>query len=667
MTNRIHSLIYRLKPRALSIAIGLTLFAHVPAYADSNYGPIAPGETLSKIVNENYLVSQYSDAIIMREIFRLNPESFINNDMGLLKQGVELILPDDNSIRRSVPSASVRALVSPTPVVRSNNRLVTVQESLKIVRDERDGLKLDLSRTRSELSELKVRFESTQNELSALTQKAKDTASIAAPVASAQNDSAIAVLEESLNKIRSEREAVTAQLADAEAKFDSLKVKYDAATASSTDEELAVKLEAVSVVETELRADLEAALAVGANLKSELESSSVVESSLRGELETVLASGSDLEKKVESLSLSESNLKTKLEAALLVESDLKSKLETALSVESDLLTKLEVANKALVESEKSALDAKQAVGALKQGSSQQSVALIEAELTKQNLAKSSRQIEEKDKKIAELELSIDDLTKQLETAATGETVLAEAGTTNNNNAADSDKVISDLNQQITAYQEEVKELQSQNDELVNDLMSASAPLDDLDVSMGVDPLLADAGPVIGVGDSVAVESNTSFLTKSIQLPTWSALLWLLGLGLAGLMVILGRRNKSLQAVVTNDTATSDDLVFKSGNLSADLDVDALRVPPRRDPSRVAILDPSMTGELPSVASSAKSAVTTASSQSDSYDADLKLAMAEAYMELSDMQAANELLHEVLLEGSTQQQSSAELLMSRLVG
>ena len=570
MTNLNPSLIFQLKPRVLSVAIGLTLLASAVSHADSSYGPIAQGETLSKIVSENYLVSQHSDIVIMREIFRLNPESFINNNMGLLKQGVELVLPDDNSIRRSLGGQLLSVPAVPVPV-QASKRLVTVQESLRLANKESDDLKTSLSRTQAELSSLKIRFDNAQARLSSSTEQTVDS------TAASNNEGALAALESNLNKVRGEREAVKGQLVQAQKALDDLKVKLD---------------EAVSK-----------------------------------------------------------------------ESELKAQLETTQSSESDLNVKLKAATDALSLSKQLVIESGESQSSPKQSSSQQSVALIAAELTKQNLDKSNALIVVKDQEIASLEASVADLKKQLETAPISVVAPASSNTENN-------KTIADLNQQVAIYQEEVKELKSQNDELVNELMESAAPVGDMDSIMEVDPLITDGavfeGSVISeIGDASTANGNDNFFNRSITLPTWSALLAMLALGLAAFMALIGRRNKSMPTV--NSAASGmDDVVFKAGNLDArDQDVEALRVPPRRDPSRVAILDPSMAGTLGNESSvQSESEVST---QLDGSDAELKLVMAEAYIELTDSQAANELLHEVLLEGTAQQRSSAELLMSRLAG
>ncbi len=538
MTNRTDSLMNLLKPSLLSTALGLVLIVNMPAYADSNYGPIVPGETLSKIVSENYLTSQYSSTVIMNEIFRLNPESFINNNIGLLKQGVELVLPDDNTIRLS-SGEQVVTVSTPRPIaqVQSRPRLVTVQESLRLVRKERDDLKLSLTQSKTELSSLKAQLDTVQTRLNSLSDKATS-----ASLPSVNNDAAMSSLESNLNNVRSEREA------------------------------------------------------------------------------------------------------------------LKVELESALSVRTGLEAQLKTANDALAVSKQSLNEVSGSLSALKQGSSQQSAAAIAAQLTKTSLEKSNALIVEKDKQIEVLKVSVKGLEKQLAEAPVAAPVVKAESV-----SAETTKVIADLNQQILVYQEEVKELQSQNDQLVNELLESPESLAGLDSGMTVEPLI-DEGMLAVDGEASSINNdNNHFLSKHISLPRWSALLGLLLLGFTAFMALVGRKNKDVPALV--ETADND-VVFKSGRLNArDEDVEALRVPPRRDPSRVAILDPTMAAKQATEVVSHESVST--SELSNNNDADLKLAMAEAYIELTDSQAANELLHEVLLEGTSQQKTSAELLMSRL--
>ena len=116
--------------------------------ADTLYGPLKAGETLSSIVNENYLVSTFEDRIIMREIFRMNPQAFIYTNMGLVKQGIVLTLPSDDTIRRSRPAPSSSnassSIVQSVPDAGVLTRLL--ESTLTQVRNERDQARLKIKR-----------------------------------------------------------------------------------------------------------------------------------------------------------------------------------------------------------------------------------------------------------------------------------------------------------------------------------------------------------------------------------------------------------------------------------------------------------------------------------------------------------------------------------------
>ncbi|RVU86221.1 hypothetical protein EOL70_01875 [Leucothrix sargassi] len=582
MTKNTRSITDQLKPRTLSFAIGLAVFASTSMQADTDYGPVMQGETLSKIVSENYLVSQYSDDVIMREIFRLNPESFISNNIGLLRQGVNLTLPDDVTIRQALAargmsstSASMSSMTSsPAPQQQSSNRIVSIQENLRNVERERDSLKATLARTQADLSSLNTRYATAQAKMTELEGKLESFESAPAQAEVPSNQSA---LEESLNQARLERKELSDQLAAKSTELNQANEALAGSTAKEAD--LTKQISELSALNTQ-------------------QSETLV--SLQEELDSAKASLS----------------------------------ESAASLEQP-----------------------------QQSETTQSAALISAEITKQNLAKSNALVVEKDKQISELEDKVNSLEEQVETLASSAPVSDEATASPEVSpepevVSNNDEVISKLNAQIAGYQEEIQDLKAQNDELVNDLMNSPAPMDDMgamDEIVELDPLAPNP---------IATDANTNFLSKPLTLPTWSALLALLALGLTTLLFLLGRRKQS--ELVENQSNDSG-VVFKSGNLdNRDEDVEALRVPPRRDPSRVAILDPSMTGELVSKTSEASvekpKAINTAD---DSEEASLKFAMAEAYIELEDTSAANMLLHEVLLEGSDQQKAAAERLMSSL--
>ena len=102
----------------LSLSVLILMGVSAASKADTLYGPLKAGETLSSIVNENYLVSPFEDTVIMNEIFRLNPQAFIANNMGLVKQGVMLTLPNDATIRRTrTPSSGTTTVTAPAVVI----------------------------------------------------------------------------------------------------------------------------------------------------------------------------------------------------------------------------------------------------------------------------------------------------------------------------------------------------------------------------------------------------------------------------------------------------------------------------------------------------------------------------------------------------------------------
>lgn len=121
------------------------------AYADTQYGPLKAGETLSSIVNENYLISPFQNEVIMREIFRMNPQAFISNNIGLVKQGVMLKLPSDATIRRAQQQVS-NAQASQS---RSSARELTqsLEATLRQARKDRDEAKQQLRRVEVQSAE----------------------------------------------------------------------------------------------------------------------------------------------------------------------------------------------------------------------------------------------------------------------------------------------------------------------------------------------------------------------------------------------------------------------------------------------------------------------------------------------------------------------------------
>lgn len=78
------------------------LFSLTPinnAFAESLYGPVKSGETLYGIAKKNH---QPESTVSLKQlsiaIFNLNPDAFLSNNINLLKQGVQLKIPDAEAL-----------------------------------------------------------------------------------------------------------------------------------------------------------------------------------------------------------------------------------------------------------------------------------------------------------------------------------------------------------------------------------------------------------------------------------------------------------------------------------------------------------------------------------------------------------------------------------------
>ncbi|PID46129.1 MAG: hypothetical protein CSB47_05325 [Proteobacteria bacterium] len=474
--------------------------------ADTRYGPVRAGETLSSIVNENYMASPFPDQTIMREIFRRNPQAFIYHDMGLLKQNVMLTLPSNETIARSVtPTVSGRGHV--------NRRQATV-----------------LSR---------------------------------------QSDAKVESLEKKLASVRAERDRANEKL-------------------RSLDAETARQNEKIS----ELRAS-------NVRLNAEIKSANVALKAVRTELSEARAKAAS--------SLAQAKLDNR-------------------------------DNSASLTSEQAAI-----------------------------IAERDRQIESLEASIATLQSSKDEAVSALENSLEAKKTEYLA----------LEKKVKALTEKVDRYESQIAKLKEENEALALEL-SASKRIDDRPVVNSENEVATgsavDATPSHAVGDqssNIKSKDTVARLSRPVTFPLWGLLLG--GLALTALMVLLARRRSKVipDGLVPAEQdslikpSVEDTLVFRAVDPNKiEPDVDALRVPPRRDPSRVAILDPTMEQPLHAEGN------TTEASESDvseyqQTEAELKLAMAEAYDELGDLQAARELLAEVQIEGSRQQSASAQLMLKRL--
>ena len=496
------------------------------AFADTSYGPVRSGETLSSIVNENYILSPFSDQVIMQEIFRNNTGAFIANNIGLLKQGVTLKLPSDQSLLSassqisSTPTTARTTATQAAPTQSQNSQTInTLQQRLASVRAERDRTNRKLNQIESESKELKSR---------------------------------VAELESTNFRLNAEIKAA--------------------------DESLQLARSELTKVKEASKADLEAA---------KLQANNSV-TSTQADQSTLVA---EKDQRIKALETSIAKLQDDQASELLA-------LKTTLGTKGG---------------EQEALEAKVAT-----------------------LAESAEKLEEQ----------IDQLKVKNES------------------------LVIELAESKTAYDQLLNNPAASQEVTTKDSLEAGNV--DVGTSITADINVQTSSEPFDITTLNAQNISTQ-LEKSVTFPLWGALLAGLALALTTLLMFLARGRAKKAATVTpilfdDEPVVADDVVFRAADPERiEPDIEALRVPPRRDPSRVAILDPTMSDQVGMTTESANEVDTTEVGGDDSTEADLKLAMAEAYGELGDVQAASELLIEVQTEGSQKQSASAQILLNRLAG
>lgn len=539
--------------RALALAALGAVVSLPLAHADTNYGPVRPGETLSDIVNEHYLVSPLSDQAIMQSIIRNNPGAFINNDPGRLRQGVTLSLPADPSIGRLQSGIDLDAV----------SRLVASQSTRPAPRTE-------------------------------------------ANTPSPSNTSELNTLRQDLTQLRRERDSLSDELR----------------TLKQSSVDFQSKLQAL---ETESRQANRQLLSTESSLKTARDQLQQAEAKTADALEAAATAQAQVEA-----------LESAAEAA-------KTNTQKPISDDADPITDTPVDGISGIASE----------------SDSDTIADPETQVTE------GRRIQQLERTVRELQTQKERELADLRDAIAEKTSIQEAMEGN----------LNDLDETVRRYEAEIFELKTQNTVLSDQLgvtpsVTNAAPTDSLaPASISTS---ASAGAVITQStafDPFSVRSVDD-LKQSVNVPLWGLLLGALALALTSLMMLFGRKSRRDEIIPIPIPPTINDepaeLVFRTGaSQLQDPDVESLRVPPRRDASRVAVLDPSTIASTSTKTSDDETSETSGLTTEKLQEGRLKLAMAEAYLELEDEQAATELLQEVRAEGSSEQIASANKLLSRL--
>ena len=617
--------------------------------ADTQYGPLRPGESLSRIVNQNYLASPYDNEVIMKEILRLNPQAFINNNMGLIKQGVMLTLPSDASIGRAQQQNNSTTAVLATPVTsaepRPRVRIQTIQETLRQMRNERDEASLRASRIQTEslakLESLDTKVAQLETEKESVTQRLS------------RSDAEIATLKQLLQEIRHENSQLVAkseQLELAVGKKDEFAKQLEESKQAITDKQQQIAKLELTVNELKSASD-DLKLSHESAINSlQLDKKSLEENiSAQTQVENSNDVSVQIEAKIAELNLKHQQQLNDLQASLdakvrelsIVPSDttkLEEELQTAKSESKKLKEELTVFQSAIA---KLKLQHESDITALK-SEHQQVVNDLNASF---------------DTQLAEKAKSQTGLTEQL----------AEFKDRVESNAEEIAILTHENSQLLTELSETKSSLET--------LSSSQAQLTEQDASseesLNVNAAATEDATKTLISGPITQQMIVERLGNPVEFPFWGLLLAAFALGFTSLMLLFNRRDNhpiSESANTQNpdippiNQAEEENLVFRAADPSVqDPDIETLRVPPRRDPSRVAILDPTMAASATATTALAGLALddngtpdqlpTTQQKDSvikenDEFEAKLKLLMAETYEELGDSAAANELLLEV---------------------
>jgi len=543
----------------LSLATAILAALCVPVSADTPYGPLKAGETLSSIVNENYLVSPYPDAVIMREIFRMNPQAFIYNNMGLIKQGVTLTLPSDATIRRSQqpnsrPTGAVRPEPAVAPTASPLNETALVQ-----LRNERDQANLRLRRIEADLSAQIKSLSTKVTLLESDNQKLTEQLTTAQTALEQSNQALIDVRRQNTQLVASEQQVAVSSNDNSE--------KLEESGRIIAEKERQITTLAVTIT------DLEAKAQESKVSNQRIVDAKVAETNLahRQQLAALQAS---FEAKAESTDNSQIEI---------------SKLQSQHAEEIATLT---AKHKQVLGDLNTSFESQ-----LAEQAELQAVLKTDVDTLKENIANGESQIATLTGEKAELNTALTNTTLALESKASQE-------------------------------------------------ISGQVAQDSL------------TGPV-------TKQLLVKRLEAPVAFPLWGLLLGSFALGFTSLMVLFTRNRKQTPQVQESAVSSQDDndikkeaLVFRASDPSVqDPDIETLRVAPRRDPSRVAILDPSMVGGVAGsiekeptafkeAASVATSEIDTAVNDHQSIETKFKRLIAEAYEELGDVSAANQMLSEI---------------------
>ena len=577
------------------------------ALAGTTY-EVKSGDTLSKIVAKNYPdVARQSYGIIMQDILKKNPDAFSKNNINSLRVGKTLNLSDKEKIEGLKPKPP-----APKPVTAAE---------FKKLQDENTALQ-------KQIAELKEKISSSEASSTQTEQENTDQATTADNAKQLEELKAeLAKKQAEIDSLKKEKEEQAKADAASEADKQKEQELQDLVNQLKTENAELKKVDSTALEKqlSEANAELEKQKQAFADLKAKAEE----QSKASAELETANQKIQDLQTQLEQLNslvakyeaeqtaVEEENKQTSEQA------DNSAALDEANKKIEDLQTQIEQLNALVDKYEKEQEEASQSTD-----TGGKSVEDLKTELEQLQALVTKYEADQED-----ADAQIQKLQEQLKAAGGN---------------ADSENTSATSSEKTAKLQAELESLKQENTSLKAEIDAARTQASqDADTIKQLQDKLATAtaSPPDESSQQAVADGTTDTQQKSSGsgLAIFSWLLPLLAI-LIGLY-LLSRLIKRMRDKKATEEFKAAMVTTGSANTAAAFGIDGSAPVPYQEK-----------------ASNDNNDSSTETIEEDSLEAAVKLNIAKAYFELQDQEAANEILQEVMIEGSSKQKQEAEKLV-----
>ena len=581
------------------------------ALAGTTY-EVKSGDTLSKIVAKNYPdVARQSYGIIMQDILKKNPDAFSKNNINSLRVGKTLNLSDKEKIEGLKPKPPAPKPVTAAEFKKLQDENTALQKQIAELKEKLDSSEASSTQAEQEntdqattadnakqLEELKAELAKKQAEIDSLKKEKEEQAK--ADTASEANKQKEQELQNLVNQLKTE---------NAELK------KVDSTALEKQLNEANAELEK----QKQAFADLKAKAEEQSKASAELETANQKIQDLQTQLEQLNSLVAKYE--AEQTAVEEENKQTSEQA------DNSAALDEANKKIEDLQTQIEQLNALVDKYEKEQEEASQSTENTTDTGGK-SVEDLKTELEQLQALVTKYEADQED-----ADAQIQKLQEQLKAAGGN---------------ADSENTSATSSEEIAKLQAELESLKQENTSLKAEIDAARTQASqDADTIKQLQDKLAtatasppDESSQQAVADGTA---DTQQKSSGSGLAVFSWLLPLLAI-LIGLY-LLSRLIKRMRDKKATEEFKAAMVTTGSANTAAAFGIDGSAPAPYQEK-----------------ASNDNSDTSTETIEEDSLEAAVKLNIAKAYFELQDQEAANEILQEVMIEGSSKQKQEAEKLV-----